>query len=156
MVKQKSTSMFQNVISALFERDLKALIKELKTYTSEEDIWSVFDGKINNSAGNLALHIIGNLNHFIGAQLGATGYNRQREKEFSEIGIPRETIINKLEETLELVKSVLPQVSNEQLEEIYPINVFDKEMTTMLFLTHLATHLAYHLGQINYHRRLLQ
>lgn len=138
----------------LFHRDLDHVIKELQSYSEEEVIWQVQD-KISNSAGNLALHLVGNLNHFIGAILGNTGYIRQRDKEFSDKNVSVAKISDMLLETKEMIAAVLNTLSNEELQEEYRRNPFEAYMTTEYFLLHLKSHLAYHLGQINYHRRLL-
>jgi ethanolamine utilization protein EutA (predicted chaperonin) len=101
------------------------------------------------------LHLIGNLNHFIGAQLGNSGYIRQRELEFSLKNVPVAKLKEEIEITKELVKYALLKLKNDDLINEYPLNVFGAPMSTQYFLVHLTTHLAYHLGQINYHRRLL-
>jgi uncharacterized damage-inducible protein DinB len=110
---------------------------------------------ISNSAGNLCLHIIGNLNDFIGAGLGNTGYIRQRDLEFSQKNIPRETILKHIEQTKSMIKQTLESLSETDLQREYKRSPFEDYMTTGYFLVHLAMHLAYHLGQINYHRRML-
>jgi uncharacterized damage-inducible protein DinB len=117
-------------------------------------MWEV-TGDLSNSAGNLCLHICGNLQHFIGSVLGVSGYKRDRDSEFSRKNIPMDEIIRKIDHTIFTVKKTLNELDVNKLDEIYPINVFGKEMTTRFFLAHLTTHLNYHLGQINYHRRLL-
>ena len=81
----------------LYDRDLKALRKEIESYADEASIWKKAPG-INNPADNVFLHLMGNLNTYIAAVYAKTG--------------------------------------------------------SYIFI-HLETHLAYHLGQINYHRRLL-
>ncbi|MGZ3777862.1 MAG: DinB family protein, partial [Mucilaginibacter sp.] len=96
-----------------------------------------------------------NTNGFIGAQIGKTGYIRQRDLEFSLKDTPRAELIKKIEDTIVMVDSVLDTITAEQFETLYPIEVFGYPMSTEYFLVHLATHLGYHLGQINYHRRLL-
>ena len=68
-------------LSSFFRKDLSKLIGEIDLYKNETDLWKIKDG-ISNSGGNLTLHLIGNLNHFIGATLGNTGYVRERDKEF--------------------------------------------------------------------------
>ncbi|WP_323787656.1 DinB family protein [Psychroserpens sp.] len=139
---------------ALYTKDLNALIKEIQLYKDESNLWLVPDG-ISNCAGNLCLHLIGNLNHFIGAALGNSGYVRQREQEFSLKDVPREILVKQVEDTMVVVTSVLEQLSEAQLQEEYKHRVMEKPMTTGFFLMYLTMHLAYHLGQINYHRRLL-
>jgi hypothetical protein len=146
--------MLIETLQKIFNRDLEALKSELENYLEEKNIWLVQDG-ITNSSGNLCLHLIGNLNWFIGAQLGNTGYIRKRELEFSSVNIPREELLASIDETKLVLNEVLDTLTSEQLEAIYPINVFGEEITTSYFLVHLSTHLSYHLGQVNYHRRLL-
>ncbi len=141
-------------ITKLFHRDLDAVIKELRLYQSESDIWKT-DGDISNSAGNLALHLVGNLNHFIGAVLGSTGYIRQRDLEFSSKNVSIETIVIEIAATKTMISQTLSGLTEEDLQQEYRRNPFEDFMTTEYFLLHLQSHLAYHLGQINYHRRLL-
>ncbi|MEO8239110.1 MAG: DUF1572 family protein [Flavobacterium sp.] len=146
--------MLIETLKSLFERDLKKLKLEIESYQNESRIWEI-DKNISNSAGNLCLHLIGNLNTYIGAEIGKTGYIRNRELEFSLKDVPASELISKIENTLLVVNNALDTLTETDLETIYPLVVFEKEMTTGFFLIHLSTHLAYHLGQINYHRRLL-
>jgi uncharacterized damage-inducible protein DinB len=104
----------------------------------------------------LTLHLIGNLNTYIGKELGGTGYVRNRELEFSAKFVKRDLLIEQLNATLEMVKTTLSSLSNEDLNLEYPILVFTEKTTTEYLLVHLTTHLTYHLGQINYHRRLIE
>ncbi|WP_343586333.1 DinB family protein [Flavobacterium sp.] len=141
-------------LKSLFNRDLNKLKTEIELYQKENTIWAI-DKNISNSAGNLCLHLIGNLNTYIGAEIGKTGYVRDRPLEFSLKDIPKSELILKIENTIEVINNTLDSLTEKDLEEVYPQIVFEKEMTTGFFLIHLSTHLAYHLGQINYHRRLL-
>jgi hypothetical protein len=146
--------MLIETLQSLFTRDLNKLKLEIDSYQNESQIWAI-DKNISNSAGNLCLHLIGNLNTYIGAEIGKTGYIRNRELEFSLKDVPRSELISKIENTLLVVNNALDALTETDLEAIYPLVVFEKEMPTGFFLVHLSTHLAYHLGQINYHRRLL-
>jgi uncharacterized damage-inducible protein DinB len=141
-------------LSQLFERDINKLITEIKTYSNENDLWKIAEG-ISNSGGNLCLHLAGNLKHFVGNILGNIPYERVREKEFSDKNIPATVLVKSMEETLSGIVITLQNLTDADLDKTYPINVFGKEMTTGWFLIHLYGHLNYHLGQINYHRRLL-
>jgi uncharacterized damage-inducible protein DinB len=143
----------QKSLSDVFEKDLIRLKVEIEAYTNEEKLWIKADG-ISNSAGNLCLHILGNLNNYIGAILGNTGYVRNRRAEFSE-KTTKEFLIKSLEETTEMVKNVILSIDSDVFNQVYPDNVFGHEMKTDYFLIHLVGHLNYHLGQINYHRRIL-
>ncbi len=142
------------ILQELFLRDLEKLKTEITSYKDEKKMWEV-SGNIKNSAGNLCLHICGNLQHFVGSVLGNSGYVRKRDDEFSRKDVPIDEIVQEIEKTLQIIKQTLTDLKEEKLEETFPINVFGYEMTTGFFLTHLTTHLSYHLGQINYYRRLL-
>ena len=146
--------MLTKTLTKLFKRDLNKLIDEINLYKDESNIWNL-ESSISNSAGNLCLHLVGNLNHFIGATLGNTGYIRQRDLEFSLKNVPRTDMIKQVEDTIVVVEDTLSKLTEADLQEEYRRNPFEDYMTTAYFLSHLATHLAYHLGQINYHRRLL-
>lgn len=146
--------MVTDALMKLFKRDLNKLIDEINLYTDETNLWIV-DKTILNSAGNLCLHLVGNLKTFIGANLANTGYVRQRDLEFSLKDIPRAELIKQVEETILIVEESLKKLSKSDLEKEYSPQVFNHPMTTEYFLVHLAMHLSYHLGQINYHRRLL-
>ena len=146
--------MITDALTELFERDLQRLKTEIELYRIEENLWLVKDG-IGNSAGNLCLHLIGNLSHFIGAMLGNTGYIRHREDEFSLKNIPRQDLVTNIENCRLIVRNTLAKLTVADLEKEFPQQVFDKSITTEMMLMHLTTHLTYHLGQINYHRRLL-
>jgi uncharacterized damage-inducible protein DinB len=143
-----------NALLELFKRDLNILHVEINLYSDESNLW-ITNAGIKNSAGNLSLHLCGNLRHFIGAVLGNTGYIRDRDAEFSKKNIPKDELLNSIDNTKEVVLNVLESLSEDQLEKDYPIEVFKKTMTTTYFLIHLLSHLNYHLGQINYYRRLL-
>lgn len=147
--------MLIHTLIQLFERDLNRLINEIGLYKQEESIWKIDKG-ISNSAGNLTLHLIGNLNTYIGKELGKTDYVRNRDLEFSTKFVKRAELLDGLMHTLELVKQSLINLSDEDLSKEYPIIVFSEKTTTEYLLVHLTTHLTYHLGQINYHRRLME
>lgn len=146
--------MLRDILRQLYDRDLSKLKDELGLYADEADLWKV-GGEISNPAGNLALHIVGNLKHFFGAVLGDTGYIRDRDAEFSTRGVSLSDIVKAIDETNVVVADTLSKLTEDDLTNEYPIEVFGHPMTTGWFLTHLSTHLTWHLGQINYHRRLL-
>lgn len=141
-------------LQTLFQRDLTKLHKEISAYSDEANLWRTQAG-ISNSGGNLCLHLVGNLNTFVGAQIGGTAYIRDRPAEFNRRDVPKQELLRMVEETRDVVAEALEKLTEEQLAEEYPILVFRKKTTTEFFLFHLTTHLTYHLGQINYHRRLL-
>ena len=141
-------------LKSLFERDLEKLKKEISSYKNEENIWKV-KKHILNSGGNLTLHIIGNLNHFVGGILGNSGYVRDRDAEFAKKDVTVVEMKRQIDELKAVIYNTLASLSDEDIDKIFPLQVFGYEMTTRYFLIHLLAHLNYHLGQINYHRRLL-
>lgn len=144
----------KEALKTIFARDLKRLQTEIELYKNETVIWKV-DKLVTNSAGNLCLHLMGNLNAYIGVGLAKTNYVRQRELEFSLKDIPRTELLQRIEATMQVVETGLNNVSTEQLKQDFPIQIWDKPTGMEYTLVHLTTHLNYHLGQINYHRRLL-
>ena len=144
----------QQAIGSIIERDLNALRREVEAYADERDLWRTAPGTAN-SAGTLVLHLTGNLQHFFGACLGHTGYVRNRAAEFSRRDLPRAELLREIEAAREALKTGLARVSPGDLEGEFPELVADARLTTGEYLVHLATHLAYHLGQVDYHRRVV-
>lgn len=139
----------------IFERDLQKLKLEIDSFQTEENLWKT-TGQITNSAGNLALHLTGNLNHYVGSLLGKTGYVRNRPAEFDSKNVQVAEILAGIDEVSHTVSQTLEGLSEQDLSKPYPEPVFGYEMTTSFMLIHLSTHLSYHLGQINYLRRILE
>jgi len=146
--------MLKETISELLERDLLKLKDEINFYPDEARLWRT-EGQISNSAGNLCLHLIGNLNHFIGATLGQTGYIRDRDREFVLKNVPRTALIERIDQTVQVLKSALAPMDDQELEKDFPLEKHGSTVTNRYMLLHLLTHLNYHLGQVNYHRRLI-
>lgn len=140
-------------LKKLFERDFDKLSKEIGLYTKEEDLWIV-KGEVTNSGGNLALHLCGNLRHFIGAILAKDGYVRDRPFEFAGKMSVQE-LKKAILEAKAIVGNCLGKVEDEEMNAIFPLEPFGYPMTVSEFVLHLYGHFNYHLGQINYHRRLI-
>ena len=137
----------------IFDRDIAKMEAEISQYPTEESLWNI-DGAIKNPGGNLCLHLCGNLQHYIGAVLGGSDYKRNRDLEFSAKNVSRHDLLAEIQRTRQAVATTLEKLDPDLLEKEYPSPVFDYAMTTSFFLIHLSAHLGYHLGQINYHRRL--
>jgi hypothetical protein len=144
--------MLNAVLANFYERDIRKMMEELTLFKSEENVWRTH-GSVKNSAGNLALHIIGGTNHLIGATLSHTGYVRNRDQEFTRKGVLRKLLVGQLEELIPLIKGTLKDLD---LEDEYPLLFDDKKRTNGYVLTQLLLHLNYHLGQVNYLRRVLE
>lgn len=140
-----------NSISVMMARDLRALRRELEAYPDERDIWRVQPG-IGNSAGNLTLHLAGNLQHFIGTVLNRTAYVRDRDAEFNRRDVPRAELLREVDAAIAAV-GLLSRMSDAELSKTFPQPVGGVTLATGDFLLHLASHFTWHLGQIDYHRR---
>ncbi|MBL7775687.1 MAG: DinB family protein [Saprospiraceae bacterium] len=143
-----------HILAELFERDLRQFAAEIELYPDEALLWKV-QADISNSAGNLCLHLVGNLQHFIGAVLGGTGYVRDRPREFSDKQVPRAELLRQLEATIAVVNDALRRLPEAALLADYPLEKRGEIVPTDHMLLHLYGHLSYHLGQVNYHRRLV-
>jgi hypothetical protein len=150
----KNQFMIVQTLKTIFKRDLNRLKQEIELYPNESQIWKIQKG-ITNSAGNLCLHLVGNLNTYIGNTYGNSNYVRNRELEFSLKDIPRSELIHQIEQTILVVDHALDNLSEKELLMEFPVLVFETTTSNEFMLIHLTTHLTFHLGQINYHRRLM-
>jgi hypothetical protein len=141
-------------LAALFYRDLSRLVQEIEAFPNDEVLWQTLPG-VTNSAGNLALHIEGNLREYIGRQLGKLAYSRKRSLEFSLKGIRREELSSRIAELKHLIPSIVEDLSSDQMKMEYPEVVLEVATSTEKFLMHLYGHLNWHLGQVDYLRRVI-
>lgn len=135
-------------------RELRALRREIEAYADEADLWRLPPG-IANSAGTLALHLAGNIQHYIGSILGKTGYVRDRAAEFARRNVPRAEILAGIDAAIAAAEPALGTLTEATLAAEYPVPVAGHTVATSEFLVHLAVHLGYHLGQVDYHRRIV-
>jgi uncharacterized damage-inducible protein DinB len=142
----------QESLSVLITRDLRLIRRELEAYPDEASLWAL-PGGLRNSAGTLALHIAGNLQHYFGAVLGRSGYVRNREAEFARRNVPRAELLAEIDRAAAAVRSVLAALPTERLEGDYPEPIAGHRVKTGDYLMHMATHLVYHAGQLDAHRR---
>ena len=141
-------------VAAILDRDLQALAREVAAYPDELTLWHTPPG-ITNSGGTLAVHLAGNIRHYFGARLGGTGYVRDRPAEFAARDVPRATILAQIEEARAALRAAAARVTEEQLGEDYPEVIAGVRVATEEFLVHLVAHFGYHLGQVDYHRRVV-
>ena len=147
--------MLNSILAEFYERDLRKLIEEVNLFRNEENLWRTH-GSVKNSSGNLVLHIIGGLNHLIGATLAHTGYVRDRDQEFIRKGVERKVLVVQLEELIPMINETVNALTSKEMEADFPI-FFDKPKTSVSYvLVQLALHLNYHLGQVNYLRRICE
>ena len=139
-------------LAAIFRRDLTKLLQEVQGFPDGESIWQTPPG-MNNSPGNLVLHLEGNLREYIGRQIGGIPYQRERPLEFSSKGVTRAELSGRVEKLLETIPPVLERMPAARLQETYPENVLDQPLSIAHFLLHLVGHFNYHLGQIDAARR---
>ncbi len=141
-------------LRAILLRDLRALRREIEAYPDDESVWTVPDG-ISNSGGTLVLHLVGNLRSFVGRVIGGDGYERDRPREFGARGLPRTELLRDIDVTVAAVDRAMPMLTAEALAAEYPMAIGAVTVNTQDFLVHLAVHLGYHLGQVDYHRRIV-
>ncbi len=141
-------------IQRLLIRELYSYIDEIEMFPDDDTVWETMPGTVN-SAGNLALHVCGNLKHYIGSVLGGSGYVRNRESEFSARSKSRSDLVRELEETIEVVANVLPQLTESTIADTYPETVVGVNLPCGRFLLHLCAHASFHLGEVGYLRRCL-
>lgn len=144
--------MLNHTLELLLVRDLRAVKREIESYPDDATVWKTVPG-LPNTGGTLALHVAGNIQHFVGAILGRDGFVRDRDAEFARRDVPRATLLAGLDAAIASVQRTLPQVSDQALAAPYPEPIAKRRVRTSEFAVHLATHLAYHLGQLDYHRR---
>jgi len=141
-------------LAALFQRDLTRLLQQVQAFADDGVLWECPPG-IANSCGNLILHLEGNLREYVGRVLGGVPYRRVREEEFTLKEVPIPVLIARIEDLISFVPSVVRQLSEDRLESVFPDSPMSSPISTRQFLIHLYGHLSYHLGQIDYLRRLL-
>ena len=141
-------------VAAILDRDLRALRREVEAYPDDPSLWQSVPG-VSNVAGTLALHLAGNIQHYFGARLGGTGYVRDRAAEFVRRDVPRSELLVEIEAARAAVRSAAARLTESQLRAEFPEAIAGMKIETGEYLIHLTTHFAYHLGQLDYHRRLV-
>jgi uncharacterized damage-inducible protein DinB len=146
--------MLVSTVAAILDRDMRAVRREIEAYPDERQVWQAVPGMVN-SAGTLALHLAGNLQHYIGARLGHTGYLRDRPAEFARRDVSRAELVAELETARSVMASVLARLQDDDLPAQFPEVIGEVRLDTEEYLVHLLVHFAYHLGQIDSHRRVV-
>jgi hypothetical protein len=144
--------MGQSKLELLLTRELRAVKRELEAYPDDASVWRVIPGT-PNTGGTLALHLAGNIQHFFGGILARDGYVRNRDAEFAKRDVPRAELMAGLDAAIASVGRTFAKLDDATLKRPYPEPIAKRTVDTETFLLHLASHLAYHLGQIDYHRR---
>lgn len=143
---------FRDNVGRLLLRDLQGVRREIEHYPDDEGPWKAVPG-LTNAGGTLVLHLAGNLQHYLGAVLAKTGYVRNRDVEFVKRNVSRAELIREIDVTIVIVTRVMSSLSVSDMEGMFPDVPNNMRVPTDIWLMHLATHLTYHLGQIDYHRR---
>ena len=139
-------------VEILITREIRAVKREIEAYPDDASVWRVIPG-LPNTGGTLALHLAGNLQHFFGAILGKDGYRRDRDAEFARRDVPRRELLEELDAAIASVERTLRGLVKGSLPDVYPEPIAKRRFASDIYLLHLVSHLAYHLGQIDYHRR---
>lgn len=146
--------MFTTHITTILTRELKALAREVAAYPDDAAVWRIFPG-IPNSGGTLVLHLTGNIQHYVGVVLGQTDYRRDRGAEFARRDVPRRELAVEIDRAIAAVEHAVPRLTARALRADYPEKVGGRVVVTDEFLLHLVSHLSWHLGQLDYHRRMV-
>jgi hypothetical protein len=141
-------------LAAILDRDLATLQREVEAYPDERDLWREIPG-VANVGGTLVLHLAGNLQHYFGTRLASTGYVRDRPAEFARRNVPRSELLREVDAARAAVRAASTSVSAAQMAADFPERVGGSRVQTDDYLVHLAVHFAYHLGQLDYHRRVV-
>lgn len=140
-------------IAAVLGRDLRRLEEEVRAYPDEDSLWRTVPGT-EDPGGALANHVAGTLLHYVGAVLGDSGYVRDRRAEFESRDLPRNQLLARIDRARAVVEEVLSELDGADLARSFPETSPDASpVDTAAFLIRLTSHVAYHLGQVNYHRR---
>jgi uncharacterized damage-inducible protein DinB len=151
---RRKVAVLMRSVAAILDRDLRTLARSVEAYPDEHDLWRLPAG-VDNSGGTLALHLAGNLQHFLGARLAGSGYVRDRDAEFAARDVPRAEILRRIEAARAAVAMAAATVTEEMLSAEYPDPVGGVRVSTGEYLVHLVSHFTYHLGQLDYHRRVV-
>jgi len=150
----KSGNLTLSTVQTVILRELGAVRRTVEAYPDDASLWAERPG-LPNAGGTLVLHVAGNLQHYIGAVLGKSGYRRNRDAEFARRDVPRAELLGEIDAARQAVERGMAVVSDDTLAAPYPEQIAGRTVATGDFLVHLATHLAYHLGQLDYHRRVV-
>lgn len=147
--------MQRTILHVVLTRELRAARRAIEAYPDDASVWTLPTG-LPNAAGTLVLHVCGNLRHFVGGVLGHTGYVRNRDAEFARRDVPRAELLAELDAAIADVERTFGSMRDDVLDTVYPLEVSGgRRVNTGDWLVHLASHLAYHLGQIDSHRRIV-
>ena len=146
--------MLRSAVTTVMLRELGAVRRSIEAYPDDQSPWAERPG-LPNAGGTLALHIAGNLRHFVGLGLGGVAYVRDRDAEFSRRGVTRAAIVAELDAAREALERGMAATTDAMLADPYPEPIAGRRVSTGDFLVHLAAHLAWHLGQLDYHRRVV-
>ncbi|MEX2182533.1 MAG: DinB family protein [Gemmatimonadaceae bacterium] len=139
-------------LRAIYSRDIATIGREVAAYTTDAALWEPLEGT-TNPGGTLALHLVGNLQHFIGTVLGGSDFVRDRDGEFGRRDLTRAELGAQVAQTADVVDRTLASLAPQRLAEEFPVVIAGRKLSTGRALLHLLAHLAYHLGQLDYHRR---
>ena len=130
-------------------KKLAGVVRELAEPLSDEQFWAK-PFAFGNTFGHLVLHLTGNLNYYIGAQIAGTGYVRDRPLEFSEATRPSKAeVLKKFDQTIEMVLGAISSQSAEDWSKEYTAVGADARDRFDMVLQ-CATHLHHHIGQMMY------
>ena len=145
-------SEFSTSLAALLRRDLTRLVQQIHSFPDDAALWQTLPG-VSNCAGNLILHLEGNLREYVGRRLGGISYERNRPAEFTQTGLSRAELARRIE-SLHAIPEAVERITEEQwFSDCGDMLPGGRSMGQALLS--LYGHFHYHLGQIDYLRRIL-
>lgn len=133
-------------------RDFLTRVETLSSDLSESEFW-VNPYPYGNSIGHLVLHLTGNLNYYIGAQLASTGYVRDREREFTQASPPpKAEALRQLAWAVELVIATLEQQAEADWGAAYVASGVEDVPDRFSIFLRCAVHFHHHIGHMSYVR----
>lgn len=145
--------MITSVLIDLYTREIDKLKNEVLNFESDEQLWKTPEPQIT-PAGNTCLYLAGTLQHYIGNIMGDSGYIRNKEAEMKARNVPRERLLEEIDNTKQVVIDTLEQISKTELQKVFPTNEFEEPITTEFYLIHLLKNVGFHVGQISVLRQL--
>ncbi len=130
--------------------ELGSVVKEMAQSLDEEQFWRK-PFTFGNSFGHLVLHLTGNLNYYIGAEIGKTGYVRDRPREFTETERrPKKDVMQRFDDAVKMVVKTIQEQKEEDWAKPYSAKGEEDAGNRWLLVLRCATHLHHHVGQMMY------
>ena len=144
------SSVVAATLARYYEDEIQAKLHHWVAPISSEQLW-MRPYPYGNSIGHLLLHLTGNLNYYIGAQIAGTGYVRHRDREFNDTGKrPKEQVLADFDRAISMVVATIGNQSAEDWMAPYSAERESLAKDRFGALMRCAGHAYHHVGQIIY------